>query len=206
MTRNKILNLPMLLMAAMFVSFAGYQSVALRNIANMKPAIVATVDLERVFNQLEERTAADEDLTKMADELQRDGDRRAKAIDALEEELEVYTPGSEQHQELLNKLALASHEYRAFVEWGRRKIDVKKAATLRRIYSSIKDAIEREAKDKGYDIVFVNDSLSPIPVSDESETSRQISARRMLYSSPQIDITRDVIGRMNNEFRVAAGR
>jgi Skp family chaperone for outer membrane proteins len=200
--KNNFFNWPMLIMAGLFISLAAYQSVAIRNLeALIKPAVLVTVDLERVFNNLDEREAADVELQRLAEQLQSQGNRRAEEIDGIREDLEIYTPGSDEHQEMLTKLAMTSHDYRAFVEFSRMRIDASKAVTMRRIYSSIKAAVEREAQAKGYDVVFVNDSLAPLPTADEVETSRQISARRMLYSNPQLDITQDIITRMNNEFR-----
>lgn len=206
MIRRNKLNLPMLALATAFVCLAGYQTMALRELARLQPAVIATVDLERIFNRLDERTAEDTALTNMANELQADINARAAALEQLNEELEIYTPGTDQHQEIISQLALQSHELRAFVEWGHRRIEVKKSASLRRIYNSIKASVEREAKEKGYDIVFVNDSIQPIAPSDEMETTRQITARRMLYSNPQLDVTQDIISRMNREFGAAAGR
>lgn len=206
MKRRHLLNWPMLLLAAAFVSFAGYQTMALRELARLQPAVVATVDLERVFNNLEELGAADNELTKMATELQEEINTRAAALERLNEEVEVYTPGTDQHQQAMAAVALQSHELRAFMEWGHRRLEVKKAASLRRIYNSIKAGVERESRENGYDIVFVNDSLQPILPADEEETQRQITARRMLYANPQLDITSDVIARMNREFLAASGR
>jgi Skp family chaperone for outer membrane proteins len=206
MIRRNKLNLPMLVLATAFVCLAGYQTMALRELARLQPAVIATVDLERIFNRLDERTAEDAALTNMANELQADINARAAALEELNEESKIYTPGTDQHQEVISQLALQTHELRAFIEWGHRRIEVKKSASLRRIYNSIKASVEREAREKGYDIVFVNDSIQPIAPSDEMETPRQITARRMLYSNPQLDVTQDVISRMNREFGAAAGR
>jgi hypothetical protein len=57
------------------------------------------------------------------------------------------------------------------------------------------------AEQNQYDIVFVDDSIAALPENTtESEMMRQISARRMLYSSPRIDITDFMIAQMNAEF------
>lgn len=205
MNRKQIINWPVLILALAFVSFAGYQALALRELARLQPAVIATVDLERIFNNIDEREAADESLTQIANELQADIDARTAALEEMNEELEIYTPGTEEYQQVEAKLTMDSHELRAFVEWGHRRLEVKKASSLRRLYSSIKQSVEREAKENGYDVVFVNDSLQPVTPSDEAETRRQITARRMLYSNPQLDITQDIVSRMNREFSAARG-
>ncbi|TVQ53361.1 MAG: hypothetical protein EA377_08105 [Phycisphaerales bacterium] len=202
---RRFVNWPAVLIAVMFVSFAGYQTYALRGMESPKPTAVATVDLERLFNQLDEREAADRELQRLVENLQSDGDAMVREIERLEEELEMYDSTSRAYQETLNKLSLKGMEYRAFVEFTRRRIDVEKAVTLKRIYVSIKMAASEDAKERGYDIVFVDDSLGEIPPAGEQETTRQISARRMLYASSEIDLTDQLLERMNREFQARAG-
>ena len=108
-----------------------------------------------------------------------------------------FQPGSDQHREALEKWSEESLSYRAFFEGGRRSLDARKALTLRRIYADIKGAVMEYSEEHGVDIVFVDDSISRIPVTTEEETQRQISARRMLYASREIDITDAIIDRMN---------
>ena len=53
----------------------------------------------------------------------------------------------------------------------------------------------------GYDIVLVDDTVAELPEdTTEAETMRQISARRMLYANPQVDISDELIVRMNQDF------
>jgi Skp family chaperone for outer membrane proteins len=192
-------NLSTIVLFGLLISALGVQSYALGR-ANPRPSVIATVDLEAVFDGLSERNAADVALTTMAEELQAEMDAQSEAIDLLEEEVNAYPVGSDKHQEALGKLQLASLEHQAFVEFSRRKVDVEKALVLKRLYLSIKRASAVMAQEMGYDIFFVDDSRSPIPDSTEAEVRRQISARRMLFASPEIDVTDDLIARMNDAF------
>ena len=56
------LNAPVLMLAVLLMSVIGYQSFAMRTLAMMKPAVIATVDLETVFNALDQRSLAEERL------------------------------------------------------------------------------------------------------------------------------------------------
>jgi len=193
-------NWPIVALALALVTLIGYQAAAIRHLEQLKPAVVATVDLERVFNRIDERQEADTELTELANDLQKNIDAKVRRINALEEELEVYEQGSDKHQETLEELSLLSLEYQADVEWSRQMIEFQRAVNLRRIYSSIREFMETEANERGIDIVFVDDTVVELPPGDEEETTRQISARRMLYTNPAIDITDEVIQRMNAEF------
>ena len=87
--------------------------------------------------------------------------------------------------------------FQAYNEFSLRKIDVEQSLMLRRIYRSIKEAARTMAEELGYDVLFVDDSVSAIVNGTEKEVRRQISARRMLYTNPQIDLTDTLVARMN---------
>lgn len=198
--KRPFVNWPALVLALGFLAFFTYHSAAIRHMALIEPAVVVTVDLESVFNQLDERGGADLKLQRMAEGLQRESDQTADKIRELEEELDIYEPGSEKYQEIMEKLSLATLEYQAFAEFSRQKIEAEKSLSLKRIYDNIRHAGRNEAEERGYDIVLVNDSLGQLPPGDEVETIRQISSRRMLYGNPRLDITSDLVNRLNRDF------
>jgi hypothetical protein len=51
----------------------------------------------------------------------------------------------------------------------------------------------------------VDDSINEIPTAGEEETNRQISARRMVYTSAAVDITEELIAHMNKSFKASGG-
>jgi Skp family chaperone for outer membrane proteins len=146
---------------------------------------------------VEEGRAADLKLQEMANRLEVERAAKAAAIERLQEELDLLATASDKHHETLNKLTLASTEYQTFVEFSRWRIDAERAMALKRIYTSVRRAALEEAELNGYDVVLVNDSIGQIPPGDEMETMRQISARRMLYTNPALDVTQAIIVRLN---------
>ncbi len=196
--KNKMnINWPTLVLAAAFIVFAGYQAMAVRAIRQMQPAIIATVDLHRVMTQTQERSMLDAEVRKIVSDFEKQGKDMMTQLREKEEELELLAEGSEKYQQMLEALAMETNEYAGFTEWARRRIEAESAMRLRRLYTSVKSNIAAEAAEKGYDIVFVNDALGELRAGDEAEVTMQISARRMLYSSPRLDITADVIARMD---------
>ena len=196
----KRMNWPAAILLAAMAVLVGYQTQASRSAAP-GPAVIATVNIELLFEKLEERAAADTRLTEMAKGLDDEAAEKRKTIEEFREEMDMFPPGSEAHREAQAQWTLKSYELQAFLDFAVRKIDVEKSKTLRSIYDKMNTTMAAMALENGYDIVFVDDSIVELPqAATESEMMRQISARRMLYSSPQIDITNDVIVRMNNEF------
>jgi Skp family chaperone for outer membrane proteins len=197
-TRKALLNAPTVLLLMVLGAILGHTTQANLAGAPVAPAIVATVDLERIFVNLEARGAADAALTKLADELDAAGQKQRDAIELLRQDLEFFPPASKKYQETSQEIAKLSFKLKAYLDFAVRKLDSAKSKSLRQLYADIKTAIEEEAKDKGYDLVVVDDSIVKLPAdASEQETMRQISGRRLLYSTSQIDITEDVVARMN---------
>ena len=148
----------------------------------------------------------DAELILLAESLDGQGDGKREEIEMLAQDLELFPPGSPQYQSASQDIAKRTFELQAFLDFTVRKLDLRKARTLRTIYGDIKNSVAAIAEDQSYDFVIVNDSVVTLPTDvSEAETMRQISARRLLYANSQVDITRDVIERMNREFAAQEG-
>jgi Skp family chaperone for outer membrane proteins len=191
---------------AIIAGLCVYQTQAVRPAAAAEPTVVAYVNLETIFQNLAERSQADVSLLALAETLDGDGQARRDALELLKQDLELYAPGSKQHEDTTMKLAEMGYQLQAYREFALRKLEVEKASVLRALYDKIKESVRMLSEQNGYDVVMVDDSVVPVPEDlTEKETWRQISARRTLYASPQIDITDDVLAFMNNQFNAMQG-
>lgn len=190
---------------AVIVAITCYQAGAYRPepVSQSLPMVFATFDLEKTFNTLDEKKAADAALQRIAEDLKKGTDAAARELQQLEKDLDDLQPGTSKHREMLETLTLKSHEYQAAVEFARAKIDIEKARTMKTLYQSIKASAATLAKERGYKVIFVDDSIAPIPPGTSEEMTRQISARRMVYTSPDVDVTDELIRRMNAAFKTA---
>lgn len=164
----------------------------------LSPAVVATVDIERIFQEIESGAAADQELQELYDDLERQFKDRRDAISLLQEDLPLYVPGTPDYQKIEQEITRKAFELRAFEQFATRKKDFANAQALLDLYQEIRDEIAAIAGEFDYDIVFVDDSIVPLPQSaSEQETMRQISARRMLFTNKRLDITDLVVERLN---------
>lgn len=196
MTRQ--INTIAIAFALIAISMLGYRAVGTQ--FNLAPSSIATVDLERLFSGLNERAEADTALQSMAVQLEAEGLAKRDAIESLNDTLDLYPVGSQKYDETMERLQLGVLDYEAFTEFGRRKLDVEKALSLKRIYLSIKECSQKMAESQGYDVVFVDDSIADLVGGTEAEIMRNISARRMLYTSDAIDVTDELTTLMNQAF------
>jgi Skp family chaperone for outer membrane proteins len=194
-----------IVLLALIASLLGYQSFGRRADPTQKaaPSAIATFDQEKTFASLEEKKAGAASLTAMAAELTKTNDEMAKKLKSMEQELEDLQAGTPKHKELMEKLVQSTHEYKAQIDFSNMKLDIERARMMKKVYNSIRKAAEQLAVERGYSVVFVDDSISPIPPGTEQEMNRQISARRMVYTSPDADITEELISRMNAQWKNA---
>lgn len=192
------LNRPSLLLLIMVAGALAYQSLALRPGPVTEPAVIASVNLELVFGSLDLRGAANAELEKLATSLDDELTRQKELLDVKEEDLAFMTPGSDAYRQTEVEMLEMSGRLAAYVEFADKKMNIERSRVLREIYDEIKATIAALCDEEGYDVVFVDDSIVELPeVATEAEMMRQISARRMLHTRSRIDISQDVIQRMN---------
>lgn len=167
------------------------------------PVTAATVDLERVFEALTELASEQTHLQELGANMDTENNARQAELTRMDEELATLQVGTERYDQLESQYIQKSIEYQAWIEFMRRQIDREKALVLEKVYNSVKQAVRDMAVQHGYDIVYLNDSLKPLQRGSEASIQQQISARRMLFTGPSLDITDDLIQRMNNAY--AAG-
>ena len=201
--RIKHANWPSLMMLGLIVAILGYQALASRapEAVTAQPNLIATFDLYRTFKSLDEKKQADAELLQLKDELVATLEARMQTIKQMEEELALHQPGSPKHRELTEQWARASHEHQADAEFYQLKQSLEAGRRVNQIFSNITKAAEQLAKERGYAVVFVKDYINEIRPGTEDEVERQNLERRMIYIDPDVDITDELIRRMNQSFQ-----
>jgi len=174
-----------------------------------QPTAVATVNLAAVMEKLEQRSSAQANLRTMAEKLKEEDQAKKADLTKMQDELKAMTEETPERDALQERLAMGTLKYQAWQNFTGVKIDIEKSLVLQDLYRSIKEAVAQLAQTSRLDIVLVDDSKGELRTDAEARVSReaqilqQVADRRMLFTSPQIDITDDLIERMNNAFRNA---
>lgn len=167
------------------------------------PGRIATVDLGKVFDRLNENADWEMRLTSLQQRIAQEFQTRQASLEARIKELESITSESESAKAREDLILMRLR----FEEWGRLKqieLDREKSLRWQTLYRSVREEASRLAEAEGYEVVLVNDSLGPLSVSREIEMSQeqqvklQIEARRLLYAAKATDITEQLVVRMNN--------
>jgi Skp family chaperone for outer membrane proteins len=175
----------------------GGSLLALAAFAPQRPAVVASVDLERVFNSIDLQAKTEARLQTVAADLDAQRKVLRDGIEELNAELETFQPGSAAQLEVATRIEEAISEFRAFEGFARAKAEAEQAKAMRQIYMKIRQAAADLAKERGWDYVMVDDSIPTIEPTDSQRMLQQISSRRFLYANPSFDITDDLIAKLN---------
>lgn len=206
MSSNKHwINVPLVTIVLLFGVIMGNQTPAAQTIAP-KELVLAAVQIESLFDGLAQRAEAKAEIDALQDELTAERNARQAAIAKMEEEFQGAADPDRQ-KELIDTITLEKLKLQFWYQEAEAELEVEKALRLQHLYLKVNEALGELALAQGYDLVILDDSAqepefdrnSPIP--GQMQILQQIASRKVLYRNPAIDITNDLITRMNNEFR-----
>lgn len=207
---RRSLNLPTVVMTALLVSVLAYQAGANRAAAPQAvSARVATVDLSAVLDGLKQRGEAEAELAAIQGEIIAEQERRQAELQRLDEQRQNITDPM-QRQQIEEEIALTALKFQGWLRHANQRLDIEQVILMQDLYRAISQAIDKLAAAEGYDLVISDDSARQFVVNPESQVSRlaqveaQINARNVLHAGNAVNITDDLITRMNNAF--AAGQ
>jgi Skp family chaperone for outer membrane proteins len=202
------------LIAVAAITMAAHQAGAAKSAGMLRPTTVAVVDLEAVLEGLEQRAGAEAGLAKMGEEIKAEKLRRENELAAIDAQLKALRDQNtgavtdlDRDQALREQIALKSLLFQGWAQFAMSKHDIEKALLWQDLYREIRAAIQLLAETEGYDLVVVDDGGDEMQIDKESKVSRQIqvmqqiTTRKTLYSNDRIDITADLVARMNNAYR-----
>ena len=163
--------------------------IAVVNVPVVSEQYLKTGELEREF---EERRL------KMAEQRDALRDRIDRAVGSLREE---FKPGTDEYAGRAKELVMLEAEMQWLVESQGRKIEGQLAASLRLIFDDIRGMIRTMADERGIDVVLAADQLPEGSPSTTAQARQQVVLQKVLFWRPGVDITDDVISRLNTRFQ-----
>ena len=172
----------------------GQPVVAVVNVPAVSERFQKTADLEARFDAIR-RT-----LNEQRDALRDKAERTARS---LEEELK---PGTDDFRARRKQLAMLEAELQYFIESEGRRIEQGLASSLRAIFDDIQATVRLVAEEKGIDIVLAADRMPDETADTGAQVRQQILLQKVLYWSPQADITDAVVTRLNARYEAQGGK
>lgn len=170
--------------------------------ASAQPTAIATVDIVKIFDGLDQREVLENDLNTRTQARQKQLDEVVNQIKVLQQNLSEFvdktTPDyREQVRQLMELRAVAEARREALSQI----VSIDLGSVRRDMYMKVAEAIESIANREGYDMVVLDDSLFPLPENAaDPDVYRAVITKTVMYRKDSIDITDQVITLMNNEF------
>lgn len=165
---------------------------------------VAVVNLDRLLDGTNETAKWKVHLTELERGLEEERKTKDAELKQLEEEIRKEPDAAK--REILTDQGVRK-KYLAD-EWLRLKmgeVDRERSLRWQSIYRSIRDEIKAVAEANNIDLVLVDDSIADVKIADKQNQSKenqalgQILSSKVLYASKRVDITDQVITRINNK-------
>ena len=167
------------------------------------PAVVASVDLEKVYRSLDQLKASEARAITLRGDLEKRLAAMTDTVRSMQEDLERFQAGTPAHNEAMSKAILKAGDLSALQNFAKLKMESEQANSVREAYASIRGTCAKVSKEQKIDFIFIDDTVPVITPTNLEGTMQQINGRRMLYSNPALDITDALIERMNSDFRAA---
>jgi len=172
---------------------------------NAADASIAVVDVERVYSSLDELGQRNTDLQAQAQSLQAKIDEQAEKIEGLRNQIQALGEGSiskrrELEIQLFEQTGLLQGRQQAFQQ----KLNLEEGVLVRQMYAKIVSAVEEVGQRDGYNVVLFDTRRITLPKGGVDAVNAAILSKSLLYVDNKVDITDEVITKMNNDF--SAGR
>jgi Skp family chaperone for outer membrane proteins len=180
---------------------ASHQAVASARMAPA-PARVATVDLVKVIERLDERSDWEVQISALGKKVQEEFASRRKAIETMADELEKASEAD--RTALRDKIAFEQLRFEQWEQIKKIEIDRERALMWQSMYRNVRAESQKLAEAEGYDVVLVNDGVGEINLQRdgkaplEAQAQEQIVRRRVLFAAKSVDVTDQLVVRMNN--------
>lgn len=167
------------------------------------PTAVAVIDVSRLVQEIDERGEWDMRLESLQAAISKEAQDNQAAIERRLKESEGLEDG-EERQNIRDEVALMQLRFEQWVQAKSQELDRERSLKWRSIYRNLRREASRVAETDGYELVLVNDASGDIRTDPnakmplEQQVLTQMLNRRILYSASPIDITEQVIVRMNN--------
>lgn len=173
-----------------------------------EPTPVAIVDVGRIFEQIDERSEWDVRIEALKGSIQQEAANRQATMERrLAESEKAATP--EDRQKIRDEVALMQLRFEQWAAVKGSEVDREESLKWRSIYRNLRREAARVAEAEGYAMVMVDDTVGEISTTPGTQMSlqqqvlEQITNRRLLYATNTVDISDQIVVRMNNAANVA---
>ena len=165
---------------------------------------ISTVNAAKVFNEIQETKDLKSKMENDQKNLQAEDLKRKTDLKDLQSARDALKPDAPQYADANEKLMRAAIDYRVWQEVKGAEIQRTQKMEMLKIFNKITTAVTEVATAKGIDMVIA-EQRPEIPENIDAINVDQlrllINQRNVLFSTPAVDISNDVIAAMDAKFK-----
>jgi Skp family chaperone for outer membrane proteins len=157
---------------------------------------IGLVDIERCLKEYKKGEEQRKQMKAEIEERLRSISEEKRKIEALKDQMDLYTRGSQEWLDLLKKIKMQEGQVEFDQQALQFQYQQKFAEMIVKLYEDIRREIKAVAEDKKLKLVLTHVS-SAIKANTETDVTNNIMVRPVVYFDPGTDITADVVSRLN---------
>ena len=162
-------------------------------------ADVAVCNVLDVFRNYERANDLTQQMQQRRDAIIQERNTRVAEIEALQEDLQAYLPGSDEYEDLLRRVELKTIEAGAWEEYQMAMAGHDHHRLMTEMYDEILAMAKTISDERGHKVVLFRES-SDTRTENMQQLLAQIEGRKVLHASPDVDLTNIVIDRLNSQY------
>ena len=168
--------------------------------APTEPTAVAVLNLQDVLGELAENTDFQANVNAKNEQLQAELARRQSAVQTMQNDLELLDPASDAYSTKEDQIFDALIELRTWQSIQEQRNVLDQRTHLANLYRKIVQAGGAVAEQQGYDMVLLDTQVPDLDRLNPEQLLNAIATRKVLFHTDDVDITRDVLERMNTAY------
>lgn len=165
---------------------------------------VAVVNTGKAFNEMQETKDLKQKLDAERIDFEHKRDQQQKKLTDLRSQRDLLKPESPQYADLDRQYAQAAIQADVWSRVTQAQVQRMQKQEMRDLFNKIVAASEEVAKQKHFDIVIA-DQRRDLPDNLDHLSMEQVQAainiRNVLYASPKVDITEDVVALLDEKYK-----
>ena len=182
--------------AAVVVGVVLFREVPCQSAGTSLSDCVAVCNVADILENSQRTKPLKDELRNKEEQLKAEGEKRAKAIDAAQKELQSLKEGSEEYEKKLNDILNMTMELEAWKSVQEKVLARWHYRVTKAMFEEVRQEIEKVAKEQGYTVVLQAEPTQ-LAAANSSQLIQELSQRRVLYSDKSVDITELVLARIN---------
>jgi Skp family chaperone for outer membrane proteins len=185
----------------MVVAMMGMLSMPSKAQAQARPTAIAVIDVEKAMVALEEKTQVEADMKTEFEQIKQEHENRRNKLKQMKEDMDLLQPGTDAYMKKAEEFNLEGMQLDGWYKYKQARMQSESVLQLGNMYRKLMDTIAKIAGESGYDMVLFKEKQPNFTNVKPEALSAIISMRKVLWVRNDLDITDQVVQRMNNEWR-----